>query len=414
MSDLDLAISTAKKFETILSERFGAEGRGLHEKVTAAEANLPTDVTRALRFIATVRNKLVHEDGYGKIDDLDYFHQCVAVAGEHFGVSANVPALPHQPKSLAERLKWKAEHWGTEIPRAVLAGEMPAEQFVRAWETRARIRFTGNSDDLEQWLASYIYAVVGSPPFQLLGSLTHWCIVPAPLAPKGMPRMRKYGLKKPANIKRSARLFQHLFRKTSVVEKIELGIFEGMDTLRVRTQLPFPVTGLLGRTRYGHTTWCFDFMFQPHTYHSIWIPLRRNELGIESRRDFLLPDESKASVSLPAYHMERPLATGDKLRIQNSLTGVQDLLATVVIVDEFFDAPELDPHAKHIYAPLFYDDYLQDSVKKRIALPSGTAVEASINTLKDGVPIGLGNRVRLRNVPPDNTTIYVHVFAATQ
>ena len=68
-SDLDLAVRSSKRFEAILGTRFGARGRGLHEKVDSVKRDLDAETVRALRLIATVRNKIVHEDGYNRIDD---------------------------------------------------------------------------------------------------------------------------------------------------------------------------------------------------------------------------------------------------------------------------------------------------------------------------------------------------------
>ena len=73
MSDTELAITRAKALETLLEEALGAAGRGLHEKVTSVEGRLPQPLVKKLRFVATVRNKIVHEAGYQKLDDRDGF-----------------------------------------------------------------------------------------------------------------------------------------------------------------------------------------------------------------------------------------------------------------------------------------------------------------------------------------------------
>lgn len=68
MSDLDIAVKWSKRFEAVLDRRYGAHGRGLHEKLDSVEHDLPGHAVRDLRLVATVRNKIVHEDGYSKID----------------------------------------------------------------------------------------------------------------------------------------------------------------------------------------------------------------------------------------------------------------------------------------------------------------------------------------------------------
>ncbi len=67
-SDLDRAVRWSKRFEAILERDFGARGRGLHEKIDSVEADLPERAVRDLRLVATVRNRLAHEDGYDRIE----------------------------------------------------------------------------------------------------------------------------------------------------------------------------------------------------------------------------------------------------------------------------------------------------------------------------------------------------------
>jgi len=69
MNDYELAIKRCKKLEALLAEGFAAEGKGLHQKVTSVEGRLPPPLVKRLRFIATIRNKLVHDEDYERIDD---------------------------------------------------------------------------------------------------------------------------------------------------------------------------------------------------------------------------------------------------------------------------------------------------------------------------------------------------------
>ena len=61
MSDLDLAVTRSQRLEKRLERDFGATGQGLHQKVSSVEGDLPADLVRRLRLVATVRNKVVHE-----------------------------------------------------------------------------------------------------------------------------------------------------------------------------------------------------------------------------------------------------------------------------------------------------------------------------------------------------------------
>jgi len=68
-SDLELAVNAAKTLENLLEERWGVQGRGLHELTDGAENRLDREVVRDLRYIATLRNKIVHESDYTALDD---------------------------------------------------------------------------------------------------------------------------------------------------------------------------------------------------------------------------------------------------------------------------------------------------------------------------------------------------------
>mgnify|MGYP000042660725 CR=1 FL=1 len=69
MSDIELAITRCKSLEAFLEQSLGATGKGLHEKVSSVQGRLQPDLVKKLRFIATVRNRIVHESDYQKIDD---------------------------------------------------------------------------------------------------------------------------------------------------------------------------------------------------------------------------------------------------------------------------------------------------------------------------------------------------------
>ena len=66
--DIKLVIIASKNLEALLEEHFGASGRGLHEKITSAQ-DLPDDLKRRMRRVATVRNKLIHEVGFDHVDE---------------------------------------------------------------------------------------------------------------------------------------------------------------------------------------------------------------------------------------------------------------------------------------------------------------------------------------------------------
>lgn len=80
MSDIEYVITRTKALETLLEQGLGAAGKGLHEKVSSVETRLPPALVKKLRFVATVRNKLVHEAAYQTLDDRAGYERACAAA----------------------------------------------------------------------------------------------------------------------------------------------------------------------------------------------------------------------------------------------------------------------------------------------------------------------------------------------
>ena len=68
-NDYELVIKSSKDLEFILERDFGAQGRGLHEKISSVERELPGQLVRQMRYLATIRNKLIHERGFDSLPD---------------------------------------------------------------------------------------------------------------------------------------------------------------------------------------------------------------------------------------------------------------------------------------------------------------------------------------------------------
>lgn len=75
MSEIDSVIRYSKKLEKQLEQHYGASGRGLHEKASSVADQLAPATLKSLRWVATMRNKVVHEDDF-TLDDLPAFEQC--------------------------------------------------------------------------------------------------------------------------------------------------------------------------------------------------------------------------------------------------------------------------------------------------------------------------------------------------
>jgi hypothetical protein len=74
MSDIEQVIVRTKKLEYLLRTQYHAEGRGLHQLISSCESRLPHELLPKLRYIATIRNKMLHEDG-SRLDDRKQFLQ---------------------------------------------------------------------------------------------------------------------------------------------------------------------------------------------------------------------------------------------------------------------------------------------------------------------------------------------------
>lgn len=79
MSEIEKTIKLTRKIESLLEDKLAANGRGLHEKISAVEHRLSPSLTSELRKIATIRNKLVHEDDFQIENSTNFFNYCEEV-----------------------------------------------------------------------------------------------------------------------------------------------------------------------------------------------------------------------------------------------------------------------------------------------------------------------------------------------
>lgn len=115
MSFIETAIGYSKRIETVLVNRYGATGKGLHEKVSSVASQLPVHIVRKSRHIASVRNKLVHEDGYVLDDSNGFTKSCeeVLAALDRTPTTAPVrPASIEPAEQLSDIARW-AGKWAS-------------------------------------------------------------------------------------------------------------------------------------------------------------------------------------------------------------------------------------------------------------------------------------------------------------
>jgi hypothetical protein len=56
----EMVIKTSKELEGFLVSEFGATGKGLHEKISSVQTQLTPQLVKRMRYLATIRNKVVH------------------------------------------------------------------------------------------------------------------------------------------------------------------------------------------------------------------------------------------------------------------------------------------------------------------------------------------------------------------
>ncbi|EFN58592.1 hypothetical protein CHLNCDRAFT_50396 [Chlorella variabilis] len=75
-----MVIRASKDLEYILEAYLGAQGKGLHEKCTSVQRFIPQPLQKKIRYLATIRNKLVHERDFHHIPDRPRFVESYQIA----------------------------------------------------------------------------------------------------------------------------------------------------------------------------------------------------------------------------------------------------------------------------------------------------------------------------------------------
>jgi hypothetical protein len=72
MGQIETVFKYTRTVESILTHKFNAFGRGLHQKVNSIEFKLPDGLVLSIRRLASLRNKIAHECDF-EIEDLPMF-----------------------------------------------------------------------------------------------------------------------------------------------------------------------------------------------------------------------------------------------------------------------------------------------------------------------------------------------------
>ena len=117
MSQIELAVSLSRRLESLLEEKYQATGKGLHEKVSSIETTLPSQLVKSLRYIATIRNSVVHEQGF-VIEDLAGFSAQGDAALAQLG---GAPMSETKPTN-AGKMAWDFERLQGFLTLAIIVG----------------------------------------------------------------------------------------------------------------------------------------------------------------------------------------------------------------------------------------------------------------------------------------------------
>lgn len=100
-TDIELANTVTRRLETLLEKHYGAFGRGLHEKITSVADKLPPDLLNPGRYVATMRNNVMHVDNFA-LPDREWFLKCAEIFERHFAAafpSSQASAPSDAPKN---------------------------------------------------------------------------------------------------------------------------------------------------------------------------------------------------------------------------------------------------------------------------------------------------------------------------
>ncbi|HET9958493.1 MAG TPA: hypothetical protein VFQ61_28560 [Polyangiaceae bacterium] len=116
MGDIETAVRGTQQLEALLEQKFGASGRGLHEKLSSVERQLPKALVRRMRWIATVRNEVVHEAA--SIRDLREFKRAVTECSQQLSDTERSAVSPASSTSAARAMRRERRRGSAQSGRA--------------------------------------------------------------------------------------------------------------------------------------------------------------------------------------------------------------------------------------------------------------------------------------------------------
>ncbi len=132
MKPFEVVLTRCSELEQLLSMQLGAQGRGLHEKVTSVEHRLTSRLIGKLRFIASARNQLVHESVDWSDDDLEDFTRACDWARDE--IRQRAPAKLAPPVELPLPVKFLTLAVPAPPPPAPIPYSPPVQRAARGVE----------------------------------------------------------------------------------------------------------------------------------------------------------------------------------------------------------------------------------------------------------------------------------------
>lgn len=134
---LEKVIVLTKQIEAKL-QALGAAGRGMHEKATSIEGLLGPDLVKRIRYLASVRNKLVHDpDVVLSSALLSEFSSTAAEVLDRLGMLLHRQSTAPEPKPEATPGVDLAEAWrdtSTGAKVAIVTGALAAGALWIKWK----------------------------------------------------------------------------------------------------------------------------------------------------------------------------------------------------------------------------------------------------------------------------------------
>ena len=127
MSSIETAVLGSRKIETLLRDHFKAEGKGLHERLTSVERRIPLHILKQARYVASIRNRVVHE--CEEIDDINSFNQTIeSVLSGLYEAIEQERFLAEQAKRAVEQERLRDEKQRELAARFKLEADIEAER----------------------------------------------------------------------------------------------------------------------------------------------------------------------------------------------------------------------------------------------------------------------------------------------